>query len=249
MPVMDEFKKEREELKQKSLKERLSYYIYYYKWHALAVIAAIAIIISLISNIVNRKDCAFYACLLNTLDSPQSEEYVQSFADYAGIDTNEYDVLFDTNMTINDGRIDDLTMSTYQKLAVYTAAGDLDILIAAPEIAERYAYEQIFHDLRNLLPPEMAALCEPYYYYVDQSVVDAATEAQNSGQEYESVYPDPRHPEEMGNPIPVGIYLDDCNKLKENFFFENDELVLEVFFNSKNVETAVKFIEFIIQEP
>lgn len=249
MPVMDEFKKEREELKQKSLKERLSYYIYYYKWHALAVIAAIAIIISLISNIINRKDCAFYAVLLNTLDSLQSEEYVQSFADYAGIDTNEYDVLFDTTMAINgDGR-DDISITTYQKLAVYTAAGDLDILIAAPEIVEIYANDQIYYDLRDLLTSETASLCEPYFYYVDQSVVDAASEARYNGQQYEAVYPDPRHPEEMEIPIPVGIYLDDCSKLKEYFYFGSEELVLGVYINSKNAGTAVKFIEFIMQEP
>lgn len=249
MPVMDEFKKEREELKQKGLKERLSYYIYYYKWHALAVIAIIAMVISLISNIMSRKDCAFYAVFLNTLDSLQSEEYVQGFADYAGIDTNEYDVLFDTTMAINGEGRDDISISTYQKLAVYTAAGDLDILIAAPEIAENYANEQIFHDLRDLLTPEMVSLCEPYFYYVDQSVINAASEAQYNGQKYEAVYPDPRHPEEMVDPIPVGIYLDECNKLKENFYFGSEELVLGVYVNSKNVGTAVKFVEYIIQEP
>lgn len=249
MPVMDEFRKEREELKQKSLKERLSYYIYYYKWHALTVIAVIAIIISLISNMLSRKDCAFYACLLNSVDMPQSEEYVQSFADYAGIDTNEYDAIFDTTMSINDDARNEITLTTYQTLTVYIAAGDLDILIAAPEVAERYANEQIFYDLRDLLTPEMISLCEPYFYYVDQAIVNAALEAKNNMPDYEAVYPDPRHPEKMEVPIPVGLYLDDCKKLKENFYFGNDEPVLGVLINSPHVGAAVKFIEFIIQEP
>lgn len=249
MPVMDEFKKERDELKQKGLKEKLSYYIYYYKWHTLAVIAIIAIVISIISNIVNHKDCAFYAGLINSADTIQSKEYVQSFAEYAGIDTNEYDVFFDTTMSINgDGR-DDISISTYQRLTIYTAAGDMDILIAAPEIVERYAYNQFYYDLRDLLTSEEAALCEPYFYYVDQSVISAFLEAQDSGQEYEDVFPDPRHPEEMEDPIPVGLFLDDCNKLKENFFFASEDIVLGVYINSKNVDTAVKFIEFIMQEP
>lgn len=249
MPVMDEFKKERDELKQKGLKEKLSYYIYYYKWHTLAVIAIIAMVISIISNIVNHKDCAFYAGLINSADTVQSKEYVQSFAEFAGIDTNEYDVFFDTTMAINgDGR-DDISISTYQRLTIYTAAGDMDILIAAPEIVERYAYNEVFYDLRDLLSSKEAALCEPYFYYIDQSVVNAVAEAQDSGQEYEAVYPDPRHPEEMKDPIPVGLFLDDCKQLKENFFFASEELVLGVYINSKNVDTVVKFIEFIMQEP
>lgn len=222
MPVMDEFRKEREELKQKGLKEKLSYFIYYYKWHTLAVIAVAAMIISIVTNIVTRKDCAFYVCLLNTLDAPQAEDYVQSFAEYAGIDTKQYDVTFDTTMTIRgDGR-DELSIGTYQRLTVYTAAGDMDAIVAPPEILEIYTNEQVFYDLRDLLTSEEVSLYEPYFYYADQ---------------------------ETGDSIPVGIHLVNCQTFKENFLLGSDDMIVAVYINSKNVETAVKFIEFIMQEP
>lgn len=223
MPVMDEFRKEREELMQKGFKEKLSYFLYYYKWHTLAAIAVIAIIVSIVTNIVTRKDSAFYVCLLNTLDTPQSEDYVQSFAEYAGIDTKEYDVEFDTSMMISgDGR-DEISIATYQRLTVYTAAGDMDALISPPEIVDRYAAEEVFYDLRDLLTSEETSLYEPYFYYVTN--------------------------QETGDSIPVGIRLVNCQKLKENFLLGGDDMIVGVYVNSKNVETAVKFIEFIMQEP
>lgn len=223
MPVMDEFRKEREELKQKSLKERLSYFIYYYKWHTVAVVALIAMTVSIVTNIVTRKDSAFYVCLLNTLDTSQSEEYVQSFAEYAGIDTKEYEVTFDTSMMISDDGRDEISIATYQRLTVYTAAGDMDALIAPPEIMERYAAEEVFYDLRDLLTPEETALYAPYFYYVTDR--------------------------ETGNSIPIGIRLDSCQRLKENYLLGSNEMLVGVYINSKNVGNAVKFIEFIMQEP
>lgn len=223
MPVMDEFRKEREELKQKSLKERLSYFIYYYKWHTVAVVALIAMTVSIVTNIVTRKDSAFYVCLLNTLDTSQSEEYVQSFAEYAGIDTKEYEVTFDTSMMISDDGRDEISIATYQRLTVYTAAGDMDALIAPPEIMERYAAEEVFYDLRDLLTPEETALYAPYFYYVTDR--------------------------ETGNSIPIGIRLDSCQRLKENYLLGSNEMLVGVYINSKNAGNAVKFIEFIMQEP
>lgn len=223
MPVMDEFRKEREELKQKGFKEKLSYFLYYYKWHTLAVIAIIAMIVSIVTNIVTSKETAFYICLLNTFDIPQSEDYVQSFAEYAGIDTEKYEVEFDTSMAIRDDGRDDISIATYQRLAVYTAAGDMDAIISPPDIVERYAAEGVFYNLRNLLTPEEAALCEPYFYYAA----------------------DP----ETGESVPVGIHLDNCQTLKDNFLLGSDDMIIAVYINSPNVETAVKFIEFIMQEP
>lgn len=35
MPVMDEFREEREAMKQKSFKERFLYFCEYYKWHVI----------------------------------------------------------------------------------------------------------------------------------------------------------------------------------------------------------------------
>ena len=59
MPVMDEFKKEREMLKGKSFKEKLDYFWYYYKLQVFAVIFVLILVVTTIRDIVTQKDIAF----------------------------------------------------------------------------------------------------------------------------------------------------------------------------------------------
>lgn len=246
MPVMDEFKEEREAIKQKGLKEKIAYFFYYYKWHVVAVVAVAAIVVSLISHLLNRKPWAVYICLINSSPYTQSEEYIESFAEYAGIDTDQYELIFDTSLYIDLGGTDSVTASSLQKLAIYISASDLDVMISEPAVIERYTYRQVFYDLRNLLTPEQIAFYEPCFYYVDQAVVDAVSESDDKGQLYDGGYPDPRQPDAMENPIPVGIYLDNCPQLREHFYFPSEELVWGVFINSSKTETALQFLEFIM---
>ncbi len=248
MPVMDEFREEREALKKKGLKEKISYYAYYYKWHAVAVVALAAVAISLIVNFVNNKDWAFYVCLINTTDFPDAEKYVESFAEYAGIDTDEYELVFDTSMYIDTEEMGMESVSSFQKLAAYTAAGDLDVMIASPQVFQQYANGQTFWDLSRLLSPEQFSRLEPYFYYVDQAVIDAQLQASETGMAYEAEYPDPTRPEAMEQPVPVGIYLKNCKTLKENYYFRDDEVVLGIYVNSSRCETALKFLEFITRD-
>ena len=249
MPVMDEFKAEREAIKQKSLKEKLSYFFDYYKWHTVAVVAILVAAVSLFIHLVNLKDCALYVCLLNASAFDQTDKYIQQFEEYAGIDRSEYEATFDTSMYIEIGGRDTITVTSFQKMTVYTAAGDLDVIIATPEIIEYYVGQGIFYDLRQLLSPEQITLYEPYFFYVDQVVLNAIQEANDRNETYDAVFSDPRQPEAMENPVPVGIVLDDCQRLKESVLFGDEELVLSVIINSSNVETALKFIDFVMQEP
>lgn len=247
MPVMDEFKEERKAIRQKTLKEKISYFFDYYKWHTVAVVVIVAAVISMIVHFVNLKDCSLYVCLLNTISSGQTEDYVQRFEEYAEIDRDEYEVTFDTSMYIEIGGRDSVTATSFQKLTVYTAAGDLDVIITDPEIIEYYVDQGLFYDLRQILSPEQTALYEPYFFYVDQVIIDAIQEAEARDETYDAVFSDPRQPEAMKNPIPVGIFLDDCQGLKENVQFFDEEIVLSVLINSSNIETALKFIDFVMQ--
>ena len=66
MAVMDEFREEREAMKNGTRKQKLEYFWCYYKWHVICTVAAIAIISSFIYEGVTRKDIALYATFLNS---------------------------------------------------------------------------------------------------------------------------------------------------------------------------------------
>lgn len=261
MAVMDEFKEERAALKNGTPKEKISYFVYYYKWHVIITIAVIAMIVSFIVQIVNRKDNALYVCMLNTVekgidgpayDSTASKDYADKFAEYAGIDTDEYDVYFDTSMRLNYNSMDEETVNSSQKYMTYLAAAEMDVIVTDEASLELYAYQEDFYDLREILTPEQIEKYEPYFYYIDMVTVAERNEIMDSPDnlytDYVLIAPDPRKPEAMEEPVPVGIYLDNCDELRESFYFQSDDVVACVFINTQRLDTALQYLDFLMGE-
>ena len=248
MPVMDEFKKEREALKNAPLKQKLSYFMDYYKWHVIASVAALVIVVSIVMEIVNQKDCVLYICLLNTGEFNDTTEYMQSLAEYAGIDLNKESINFDTSLFIEQGQLDQNSVLSTQKFVTYLAAGELDTMITDLDSMADYANDEYFYDMREFLTPEQIENYEQYFYYVDMAVVQKKLEARsNLNQEFIPDYPDPRHPENMEQPVPVGLYLEGENALKSLFTFRSDEVIIGVFGNTKHGENVSRLIDFLMQ--
>ncbi len=247
MPVMDEFKEEREALKHGTLKEKLSYFFEYYKWHVIAIAAGAFFIISIGWHWLTQKDTAIYAALINAVEMPRAEEYAQSFAEAAGIDTDEYEVHLDASMRIDLNVLDQVTITSSEKLTAYIAAKNVDVFVTDEAIMQHYAYSDTFLDLREFLSEEQYAQYQPYFYYLDQTVMEEYL-ANRNGMDTSNVieYPDPRNPEAMDDPIPVGIYLKADSALKDSFYYTGD-CIAAIVGNTKRAENVSKFIDFIFE--
>lgn len=249
MPVMDEFREEREAIKQKGFKEKIKYFCDYYKWHVIGGVALAAFAISLIHSVLTHKDWAFYGAFINAYQTPAYDTFREDFAARAGIDLNEFDVQFDTNMYITDSAQDQGTLDTMERLTVYIAAGDVNVMAGGPSIINQYAYNGFFQDLRQILPQDLQEQLEPYYYYADAALtaeIDAQQEsgAMTSAPRYPS---NPRNAESMKEPVPVGLYIQDCPRIQEAFFFQDDEVVLGVISNVSDVDAAVQLLRLIYE--
>ena len=154
MPVMDEFREEREALKHGTLKQKLTYFMDYYKWHVIVSVAALVIVVSIVMEIVNQKDSVLYVCLLNTGEFNDTTEYMQSLAEYAGIDLNKESINFDTSMLIEQGQLDQNSVLSTQKFVTYLAAGEMDAMITDLDSMADYANDEYFYDMREFLTPE-----------------------------------------------------------------------------------------------
>ena len=167
MAVMDEFKEEREALKNGTPKQKLAYFWYYYKWHVIIAVVVIAMAGSFIYQLMNRKDPAFYTVLLNAslLDQMSSEqpEFITDFAEKEGIDLNTSDITFDTSIRIVEDSMDETSVTSSQKLMVYVAANELDSMITDFSSFQKYANSSTFHDLRDILTDEQIQALEPYF--------------------------------------------------------------------------------------
>lgn len=59
--------------------------------------------------------------------------------------------------------------------------------------------------------------------------------------------PDPTKPEEMKEPVPVGIFVTDCKKITDNYYFNGDYTVLGIMANAPSLDNALKFIDFLFE--
>ncbi len=247
MPVMDEFREEREAMKQKSFKERLQYFVDYYKWHVIGGVALIAFVISLIYSVVTRKEWAFYGAFVNSYQAPGYDAFLEDFAGEADIDLNEYDVMFDTNMYITVNAYDQGSVDATERLGVYIAAGDVDVMASGPMVINRYAYNGTFKDLRQVLPQELQIRLEPYYYYMDAAVAAEIDAAQENGT-FDNIpsYPaSPSDPMGMKDPVPVGLYIQDSSRIQQAFVFQEEEVILGVLGNVTDTESVLQLIRMI----
>ncbi len=250
MAVMDEFREEREALKQGTFKQKAAYFWDYYKWHAIGTIAGIAILISVIYGIATRKENAFYAAMLNSVDLRQDEGFAADFMEYAGIDPETYAVTFDNSLYISFDHFDDMTVASTEKLMAYLAAAQLDVILSGDGLFSHYANEETFSDLREVLTEEQLAVCEPYFYYVDRTLVEQIVEAaSNLDTSFDPEIPDPTKPELMDDPVPVGIYVEHSKKLTSSYHLgEGDRIVMGLLPNSRHTQTSLAFLDYLFSE-
>lgn len=249
MPVMDEFKEEREALKHGTLEQKLTYFADYYKWHAIIAVIVLCIVISFVVHALTRKETALHVCMVNTY-ALGSEDYITDFAEFADIDLNSWELFFDTGIFIQEDALDETSVASSQKLLVYIAAGELDVMITDTETVKMYTNNEFFCDLREFLTPEQTESYKPYFYYIDMKAVQEAQEAiDNFDETYVPSYPDPRKPDEMEQPVPVGIYLNASEGFTENFLFKTEDVVLIVLQNTKRPETVQQFIDYVMAAP
>lgn len=240
MPLMDEFKEERAEIKNRSLKEKLSYFWDYYKWHVIGGTIGLLAAISLIYTIFNQKETAFYAAFLNVGQSLFSDDYKNDFAKLIGIDTKKETVYFDL-MMLDLSHMDDATVSTSQKILVYVSAGDLDVMIGDVNSINHYAYINTAKDLRDFLSAEEIKKYEPYFYYMDRSRIVEANGSTPSTPDYPA---DPSDPSTMEDPIPVAIRIDGCKTLSESYYLPGATYFMVVV-NTQHPDRAHTLLDYI----
>ena len=249
MPLMDEFREEREALKHGTLKQKLTYFADYYKWHAIIAVVVLYFVISFAVQALTRKETALYVCMLNT-NALGAEDYITEFAEFADIDLNSQELIFDTSISIQAETTSESSMASSQKLLAYIAAGELDVMITDAETIKMYTNNELFYDLREFLTPEQIERYGPYFYYIDMKAVQEWQEAMdNFDDSYVPSYPDPRKPDEMEQPVPVGLYLKESEGFTDNFLFKNEDVVLAVLHNTKKPETVQQFIDYVMAEP
>lgn len=251
MPVMDEFREEREALKNGTFKQKMQYFWDYYKWYVIGGAFALVLLVIFIRDILDNKDFAFYGFFINTTEKPEiSEIFLNNFAEQAALDTENYAVVIDSGESIVKHSYDEITNASHQKLTISIMAEEVDFVAMDENTFGQYASTSTYFDMRDIMSEEQLAKYEPYFYYIDMADVRKIEESRKSasydvyqGKEY-----DHTTPEGQEDPVPVAIYIHSSQKLADAYDFYGEPVVLGIPLNTKHLDTSLQFIEYILAE-
>lgn len=252
MPVMDEFKKEREKLKGKSFKEKWDYFWYYYKMHVLVIVCALILLVTTIRDIMTQKDYAFYVAFLNSFATEQDEIFIDEFAQLTDIDFDKYQIYLDTHMRFNVTSYDQASMAAAQKFLAMSSAGEIDVVVSDRDVFASYADNGFFYDLRNYLTEEQIAKYSDHFFYFDAATLDDEIDYNEVYSSEMAIPPDTterRDPSSMEQPLAVGIFLDDemNDKLTEiGYFGESQEVIFGIMGSEENKIYCQQFIDWLV---
>lgn len=154
--VNDEIREQHGKMKGRSFKEKAAYFWEYYRVHTLVIILVAVFGGNLIYTIASAKDEAFYAAFVNTYVNMELDQdaLAADYALYAGIDTEEYEVLFETDMNVDYESMDTYSAANMQKIMALTSAQSLDVIITDDHYFERNLQDVLFGDLSDYLSPD-----------------------------------------------------------------------------------------------
>lgn len=265
MPVIDDIREQQKKaMKEMGFKGKLSYFWYYYKIHTIVGILVIVFAVSLIHQIVTSKDYGFYASFINAaVANPEtSQTWAEEFTEYAGIDTEQYEVYIDDSFLLSEEAPSEYAMVDVQKLAAMIQAREINAIVADTETFEKYAQLEYFYNLEDFLTPEEIEAYKDYFYYTDAAAFGTdGADTTYSAETAAAKVIDHRDPSTMEQPVAVGICITDAEKIKESGFYgylsDSDvtfqgypsEAVIGIPANMENPQLTLRFIEYLGLQP
>lgn len=245
MTIREAVKAQRESIKNRSPKERFSFFWEYYALKTFVALIALIVLVAFIVTMVTKKDYALTGMFFGAEASASSEDYLADFAENAGIDTSE------NLLTVQFGpdiRMDQqVSTEIYQSMETFVAmvaAGSMDCFSATPDLFLYYAYMDYAVDLRTVLTAEELTELAPYLYYIDAQLI-REQEADNGG--YTDAYqkrPDPTQPEKMQDPIPVAISLEAANETFLSTYRFPGTSIIGICASSQHRDNALAFLRY-----
>lgn len=226
MPLIDDIKENTAKMKGRSFKDKVQYFIQYYGVTTIVIIAVGFFLFSIIKTMVTAKDTAFQAIMINAYQIPSEEE----FAEYAGIDLEEYDVMFDNSYMLytDPNTYNETAYTTAQKLMAVVASGTADVMLGDKENIESYMSSGFFGDLRDFL---------------DEKTIESFG---NKVIMYQPLDEDTGEP--VGEEIPVVIEVTGAPGLDKNNCFTQDHVYFAIIVNSSHPDYCKSFLDFIYEK-
>ncbi len=256
MEINEEKNNQWQALKGMGFKAHWDYFWDYYKIHVAVVVFLLVFVIMLVHDIGSNKPYALNAIFINANTMNSSEAIAGDFAQSEGINTEELDVFVDLSTTLSTTSTTSTDVSSTEKIYAMIAANELDTILADPQTFEKFASNDIFHDLRNYFTEDELSTLGDRVYYIDYAELIAAQEEEVdyfSDEEYQKQLEEAanysferRNPSEMEDPVPVGIIMENNNLLAENECYPAVTPLAGIAVSTQRGETAANFIRYLM---
>lgn len=249
MTIRESIRSQWETIKNRSAKEKLSYLWDYYGIKAICALVALILLIAFVTNMATKKDYAYTGVFFGA--TQQSESFLSDFAKAALIDTEAYDLTVQTYLDIRmDDKITDETYQAMQAFAAMVAAGMVDNIAADVDLFLYYSYLGYTTDLRTVLTPQQLSELSPHLYYIDGELLRQQENSDNCLTFDYGNCPDPKAPEAMSDPIPVGISIRAATEaFQRTYTFSSKEPVVGICAGSEKPGTSLAFLEYALGLP
>ena len=245
MTIREARKEQWQSIKNRSAKEKFSFFWEYYGIKTIALTIAAALAIAFVVSMIIKKEYAFTGVFFGAVPQNSSESYLEGFADEAGIDLKKYEFSVQCHLDIQmDQKI---TPEIYQSMETFTAmvsGNSVDCFAGNADLFLYYAYMEYAIDLRTVLTDQELTQLSPYLYYIDGTRIQQQEES-NEG--YANAYvnhPDPQKPELMDNPIPVAISLTAAGDAFHESYKIGENAIIGICASSEQSQNALAFLRY-----
>ena len=186
MSIKEEAAKERDKLKQMTVKDRLWYIWEYYKFH-IAGILVILCLFGVVCNSLYRQSFTtrLSFCVINDKTGDTSHFDQLEAGLRQALDCGKKDLIeINSGMYASyDDSVSQFSYATMAKISALVAGKDLDVMIADQDTIDHYGEAQAFADLEQLLPPDLYLAVADQVYLLpgaDGDLVPAAISLEHS---------------------------------------------------------------------
>lgn len=245
MTIREYISKEAKSMKNRTPKEKLSYFWEYYGLKTIALLLALITVVAFIVNMVTKKEYAFTGMFFGAEIQDSAEDYLTAFGESAAIDPKEYALAVQAGPSVNMNQ--QISTEIYQSMEAFTAmvaARSIDCFAGNPELFLYYAYMDYATDLRTVFSQQELTALAPYLYYIDAQLI---REQENADGGYADAYiqcPDPTKPELMDDPVPVAISLEAASEEFANAYRFWGTNVIGICASSEHTDNALAFLKY-----
>lgn len=250
MAFKDEFREEREAItKHGTFGQKWRYFWDYNFLRVIGISLAIFAIGFFGYDILSQPNILLNGIFINTLQyegKTPEKDLADGFLKSQGITNKKTQVAFTTNFALTGENAADF--QTQETITVQSGAGSLDFVVCPVSHLIDFAYGGVFADLREVLSAEELEKYKSRLLYIDLTIYEYLESASGDEADINKMeIPDCTKPEEMDNPVPIYINVDDCSKITSLYSYDPKDLCLGISITTPHSEQISKFLDYVIE--